>query len=338
VAVTDPDTLTQPGVGYLLYVFESDAPADWVMNGTSVASPLVRPLPWNGSPSSSFALAGNPFHGVLDWDAVVAASTGIANSYYVWDPSLTSGGGTSGFRHYTAGNPGSGDAGRYIPAFSGFFAFATGADAELVLDASALVKGAQPVFMGKQSRFPKVRLSDGRDEVVVSVIPDASVGWDPYDVPQPSTLDGRKPLSLLDADGVAFRAVAVPQSETPLRIRLNASARITQADIDASLVGDVLTLGRAADDQPRSVALLRAWPNPFNPKTVVGFRLSVFGQVKITVHDILGREVAVLVDETKNPGDHTVTWDASGFASGVYIVRMTDSEGRSSNLRLSLLK
>ncbi len=338
VAVTDPDTLTQPGVGYLLYVFESDAPADWVMNGTSVASPLVRPLPWNGSPSSSFALAGNPFHGVLDWDAVVAASTGIANSYYVWDPSLTSGGGTSGFRHYTAGNPGAGDAGRYIPAFSGFFAFAIGADAELVLDASALVYGAQAVFMGKQSRFPHVRLSDGRDEVVVSVIPDASVGWDPYDVPQPSTLDGRKPLSLLDADGVAFRAVAVPQSETPLRIRLNAPARITQADIDASLVGDVLTLGRAADDSPRSVALLRAWPNPFNPKTVVGFRLSVFGKVKITVHDILGREVAVLVDENKDPGDHTATLDASGFASGVYIVRMTDSEGRSSSLRLSLLK
>ncbi|MEN9838963.1 MAG: hypothetical protein RL177_442, partial [Bacteroidota bacterium] len=121
VAVTDPDTLTQPGRGYLMYVFDSDAPKDWVMDGAPVASPIGLPLPWNGGPASSFALAGNPFHGVLDWDAVVAASTGIATTYYVWDPSVTSGGGTSGFKHYTAGNPGTGSAGRYIPAFSGFF-------------------------------------------------------------------------------------------------------------------------------------------------------------------------------------------------------------------------
>lgn len=340
VAVTDPDTLTQPGVGYLLYVFDSDAPNDWVMNGATVASPLVRPLPWNGSPASSFALAGNPFHGVLDWDAVVAASTGIANTYYVWDPSVTSGGGTSGFRHYTAGNPGSGDAGRYIPAFSGFFVFATQADAELVLDASALVKGASPVFMGKDVRYPHVRLSDGRDEVVVSVIPDARTGWDPYDVPQPATLDGRTPLSLLDADGVAFRAVAIPESGGPIRIRLNAPATITHADIDASLVGDVLTLGRAADDQPTSSALLRAWPNPFNPMTVVGFIAQAQDRapVRISVHDVLGREVAVLVDAVMEPGDHTVTFDASNLASGVYLVRMSSSDGQVRSLKLSLLK
>lgn len=340
VAVTDPDTLTQPGVGYLLYVFDTDAPADWVMNGTTVAGPLVRPLPWNGAATSSFALAGNPFHGVLDWDAVVAASTGIANTYYVWDPSVTSGGGTSGFRHYTAGNPGSGDAGRYIPAFSGFFVFATQADAELVLDASAVVKSAQPVFMGKQTRFPQVRLSDGRNEVLVSVIPGANIGWDVYDAPQPAALDGRIPLSLLDADGVAFRAVAIPESGTPMQFRLNTPATITQADIDATLVGDVLTLGRAADDQPTSSALLRAWPNPFNPMTVVGFIAVAqdLAPLRISVHDVLGREVAVLVDAVMEPGEHSVTFDATNLASGVYLVRMIRSDGSTSSLKLSLLK
>lgn len=337
-AVTDPDTLTQPGVGYLLYVFDSDAPKDWVMNGAAVSGPLVRPLPWNGTPASSFALAGNPFHGVLDWDAVVAASTGIANTYYVWDPSATSGGGTAGFRHYTAGNPGSGDAGRYIPAFSGFFVFATQDDAELVLDASALVKGAAPVFVGKEARGPQVRLTDGMDEVVVSILPDALSGWDRYDVPQPAPLDGRTPLSLLDADGVPFRVMAVPSPRSERTIRLSAPARIVQADIDASVVGDVLTLGRATDDQPGATVLLRAWPNPFNPKTVVGFRLSVVSEVKVTVHDVLGREVAVLVDGGMEPGEHSVTFDATNLASGVYLVRLTARDGLVRSLTLSLLK
>jgi hypothetical protein len=340
VAVTDPDTLTQPGFGYLLYVFDSDAPADWVMNGAAVTGPLTRPLPWNGAPASSFALAGNPFHGVLDWDAVVAASTGIANTYYIWDPSTTTGGGTSGFRHYTAGNPGSGDAGRYIPAFSGFFVFATQDDAELVLDPSALVKGAVPVFVGKETRGPQVRLSDGIDEVVVSVLPDALSGWDRYDVPQPAPLDGRTPLALLDDEGVELRVMAVPKPESEMRIRLSAPARITHADIDATVVGDVLILGRASDDQPTSIAVLQAWPNPFNPITTIGFVAEAqdLAPLRITVHDVLGRQVAVLVDAVMEPGEHSVTFDATNLASGVYLVRMTDRDGKVRSLTLSLLK
>lgn len=340
VAVTDPDTLTQPGRGYLMYVFDSDAPKNWVMDGEPVASPIHLPLPWNGAPASSFALAGNPFHGVLDWDAVVAASAGIANTYYVWDPSVGTGGGTSGFRHYTAGNPGTGTAGRYIPAFSGFFVFASQADADLVMDASAVVKGAEPVFFGKEARYPQVRLTDGVDEVVVSLHPDASLDWDRFDAPQPASLDARRPLSLLDADSQPFRVMAIPSVQSQVRIRLTAPARITHADIHASVVGDVLVLGQAASTQPEAVALLRAWPNPFNPVTTIGFTAEAqdLAPLRLVVLDMLGREVAVLVDGQKEPGDHSVTFDASGLASGVYLVRLSDALGRTSTLKLSLLK
>ena len=222
--------------------------------------------------------------------------------------------------------------------FSGFFVFATESDAELVLSTASLATGAEPVFYGKEARYPQVRLTDGVDEVVVSVHPDAKPGWDRYDAPQPASLDGRQPLSLLDADGVRFRAMTIPETSSEVRIRLSAPARITHADIHAAVVGDVLVLGQAESAQPRSVALLRAWPNPFNPETVIGFQLSVFSDIKITVHDMLGREVAVLVDGKKEPGDHSVTFDASGLASGVYLVRMTDSNGQVRSLKLSLLK
>jgi endonuclease/exonuclease/phosphatase family metal-dependent hydrolase len=65
------------------------------------------------------------------------------------------------------------------------------------------------------------------------------------------------------------------------------------------------------------------YPNPFNPTTAFSFRLSAFNNVRLSVFDMLGREVAVLVNEKKAAGNYTVTWDASGFPSGVYLCRLT---------------
>jgi hypothetical protein len=84
------------------------------------------------------------------------------------------------------------------------------------------------------------------------------------------------------------------------------------------------------------------YPNPFNPKTGVRFQVpalsgvegsgvregGIRGQgpgvsVKLTVYDLLGREVAVLVDERKVPGSYEVSFDGSGLASGAYFYRMT---------------
>jgi hypothetical protein len=53
---------------------------------------------------------------------------------------------------------------------------------------------------------------------------------------------------------------------------------------------------------------------------------SVASKTKIAIYDVLGREVAVLVNEIKGPGKYSVNWDASGNASGVYIVRMMAGE------------
>jgi endo-1,4-beta-xylanase len=76
---------------------------------------------------------------------------------------------------------------------------------------------------------------------------------------------------------------------------------------------------------PTSYALNQNFPNPFNPSTTIGYRLQTIGnsRVKLVVFDMLGREVAVLVDEEQTPGPHAMTWDASGLASGMYMYRMT---------------
>jgi endo-1,4-beta-xylanase len=74
---------------------------------------------------------------------------------------------------------------------------------------------------------------------------------------------------------------------------------------------------------PSDFALDQNFPNPFNPTTVISAQWPVASHVRIAVYDILGREVAVLMNERKEPGRAEVTWDARRFASGLYICRMT---------------
>ncbi len=64
--------------------------------------------------------------------------------------------------------------------------------------------------------------------------------------------------------------------------------------------------------------LFQNYPNPFNPTTNIIFRISELGLVTLKVYDILGNEVATLVNEEKSEGSYTVTFDASGLPSGVY--------------------
>ena len=73
---------------------------------------------------------------------------------------------------------------------------------------------------------------------------------------------------------------------------------------------------------PKVFALEQNYPNPFNPKTVVRSQTPIASHVKLVVYDILGREVAVLVNERRAAGYYQDTFDASGLSSGVYFYRL----------------
>lgn len=70
-------------------------------------------------------------------------------------------------------------------------------------------------------------------------------------------------------------------------------------------------------------SLEQNYPNPFNPTTAISYRLSAVSNVTLRVFDVLGREVATLVNDVKAPGSHTVTFNAANLASGVYYYRLT---------------
>ena len=101
------------------------------------------------------------------------------------------------------------------------------------------------------------------------------------------------------------------------------------AEIARSALALVLTLDKstvdvrpAAETVPTSLRLYQNYPNPFNPTTGIRFQVSGFSDVKLSVFDILGREVAVLVNERMPAGTYQVTFDGSGLASGVYFYRL----------------
>jgi spore germination protein YaaH len=97
--------------------------------------------------------------------------------------------------------------------------------------------------------------------------------------------------------------------------------------------------------QPESFHLLQNYPNPFNPNTVIGYQISSLSKVQLKVYDILGREVATLVDEVKNPGNFNVPFSTSAvsgqfnsqLSSGVYFYKLTAGEYTSVK-KMQLLK
>ena len=73
---------------------------------------------------------------------------------------------------------------------------------------------------------------------------------------------------------------------------------------------------------PRKSSLEQNYPNPFNPSTTINFSLAKSGQVTMSVYDVLGRQVSVLVNEKREAGSYEVKFDGSNLANGVYFYRL----------------
>ncbi len=83
--------------------------------------------------------------------------------------------------------------------------------------------------------------------------------------------------------------------------------------------------GTAIEDQTVSLNkfyLYQNYPNPFNPLTTIEFSIAQHSQVRIQIFNILGELVATLLEQPLSRGDYKTTWNASGFASGIYICRL----------------
>jgi len=80
------------------------------------------------------------------------------------------------------------------------------------------------------------------------------------------------------------------------------------------------------DGIPTRYALRQNYPNPFNPVTMINYQLPIANYVNLTVYNLLGQKVETLVSEVQDAGQHQITWDASGFTSGIYYYRIKSSD------------
>jgi len=108
--------------------------------------------------------------------------------------------------------------------------------------------------------------------------------------------------------------------------KLNYTAKNNMTGVTNSIPYDGRDYYRNAMDDTKAIAykfsLNQNYPNPFNPITTISYGIEKASDVRLTVYDIMGRQVATLVNEAKKPGFYNVQFDASRMASGLYLYRI----------------
>lgn len=138
--------------------------------------------------------------------------------------------------------------------------------------------------------------------------------------------------------GVAALVLSAHPSLTPLQVRDALRNTASQAAAPDRYLGWGIMNALAAvnyfgtadtpvEPKPQTFSLAQNYPNPFNPQTVIAYQLASPGNIRLKVFDVLGREVASLVNAAQIAGKYAVSFNAAGLSSGVYFYRL---EARSS--------
>ena len=107
-----------------------------------------------------------------------------------------------------------------------------------------------------------------------------------------------------------------------IRIINNDDLSIIDVSDDVFTIDIISGIESTEENIPSEFNLSQNYPNPFNPVTSIKYEVPEASLVSIKVYDLIGREVAVLVNETKQPGIYQVNFDSGNFASGVYFYKM----------------
>jgi hypothetical protein len=120
--------------------------------------------------------------------------------------------------------------------------------------------------------------------------------------------------------------------------RLKALSQVAQHLCDN---GFVIGVNNISSEIPNSYMLYQNYPNPFNPTTTIKFTIppskGARGMTRIVIYDVLGREIAALVNEKLNPGTYEVDWDGTNYPSGVYFYKL-ETDNYSETKKMVLIK
>jgi len=103
------------------------------------------------------------------------------------------------------------------------------------------------------------------------------------------------------------------------------------------VLNPVIGIQQISNIIPDKFNLYQNYPNPFNPVTNIKFDIQKNSFVKLKVYDIVGKEIAALVNENKSAGSYVVDFDATNLTSGVYFYRI-ETESFTETKRMVILK
>ena len=135
-----------------------------------------------------------------------------------------------------------------------------------------------------------------------------------------------------------FGTTTEPKSYSFTDSKVNTGAysyRLKQIDYDGTFTySDEVRVNVTA---PLSFELSQNYPNPFNPVTTIKYSIPQSADVKLSVYNLLGEQVALLVDEFKEVGVHTINFTANNLQSGFYIYKL-ESNGFVQSKKMILIK
>ncbi|MEX0686204.1 MAG: ice-binding family protein [Balneolales bacterium] len=140
-----------------------------------------------------------------------------------------------------------------------------------------------------------------------------------------------------------FEGIILSKTAIHLKTGASMNGRLlaqTAVTLDANTITEPTSKTTNIDEDkmiPTKLSLDQNYPNPFNPTTQINFELPEQAVVRLAVYDMLGREVAVLVSESRSAGQHQVTWNAHSASSGMYVYRLT-SNGQVLMGKMTLIK
>jgi hypothetical protein len=179
----------------------------------------------------------------------------------------------------------------------------------------------------KATAFPMGIAATGNGDLFVSQnLPRISIFANAASKPNFSDADNVLGQSSL---GTLSLVKGVAQNTFPGDLRMirysNTLNQLFVADFDGNrvLVFNRTTTGITNEAEiPKQFTLLQNYPNPFNPSTQISYQLVKANHTRLIIVNVLGQEVATLVNEEQSAGSHSVSWNASGMASGVYFYRL----------------
>ncbi|UCE17358.1 MAG: S8 family serine peptidase [Gemmatimonadota bacterium] len=156
--------------------------------------------------------------------------------------------------------------------------------------------------------------------------------------------NGDDVVNILDALGIVNVVLGTGEC-TPAACRTQLTPEVMnvlkslQVYLSAEEYSRIISLVKGERPIPAEYSLVQNYPNPFNPVTTIAYALPEAARVKVEVFNLLGQKIAVLVEADQRAGTHSVRWDASDMANGVYFYRLSVNDGFwTKTIRMVLMK